>query len=450
MNIKPIYLTYTWTFFFFFHSSGYAQLPGVGNLNLPATPQFKPLAPISVLSNNGNQINESTMRIMNEVDHFKSREDRRLLVEECLRDFNEENERSKVPVSGVYRIDLGYKTALNELETMETLPDSMFSITDAVYKVENAFFDQKLPYDRFKALIQFRAGLCKNLLRKEKLDSTDNLSKNYVIQKLFTDTLIYNNSATRQRRKIPPLKYDFEDYKGEEHWENMFVSKLLLTGRGQCHSMPLMYLMVAEALGASAYLSLAPEHSYIQFPGPSGRNFNFETTSGILVSNSWLMQSGFINTAAIKQGTYMNTLDRKRLLAYMIMDLTLGYLHKYGFDSFVAESIKKVKRMDPDNLNMLLLESNLLTQQTMTMIKNAGSPPPDKLPQYPTLYTQYKKMLASYDKVDDLGFQAMPKEAYQAWLKSVNKEREKQLNGELKRSLHLQLNNKSIKLTPKN
>ena len=45
------------------------------------------------------------------------------------------------------------------------------------------------------------------------------------------------------------------DIKGEKDYFKLLTVKMLKTGKGQCHSMPLMYLMIAETLEAEAWLA---------------------------------------------------------------------------------------------------------------------------------------------------------------------------------------------------
>jgi hypothetical protein len=64
----------------------------------------------------------------------------------------------------------------------------------------------------------------------------------------------------------------------------MFVTKLLRTNSGQCHSLPLLYKLLADRLGIAARLSMAPNHSYIQVVGPDGELYSYETTNGHLIT----------------------------------------------------------------------------------------------------------------------------------------------------------------------
>ncbi|WP_291587952.1 hypothetical protein [Bacteroides sp.] len=54
-----------------------------------------------------------------------------------------------------------------------------------------------------------------------------------------------------------PFKYNFDDYAGREDWSNMFVSRMMQIGKGNCHSMPLLYKLIMDRLGEKCWLSLA-------------------------------------------------------------------------------------------------------------------------------------------------------------------------------------------------
>lgn len=157
---------------------------------------------------------------------------------------------------------------------------------------------------------------------------------NYAIQQLYEHPNVYFDTKTQLTHTVPPFKYDLEDYMGEKDYTNLFASKLLGKGSGQCHSLPLVYLMIAEQLGAKAWLSLAPSHSFIQFMDNRGRLLDFETTNGNIVSGSWVAGSGYINGKALRNKTYLDTLSRRQLYARCLSDLLLGYLNKFEYDDF--------------------------------------------------------------------------------------------------------------------
>jgi hypothetical protein len=317
-------------------------------------------------------------------------------------------------------------------------PDS-FSIIKATYLVENAFYNNTLPFDRFANAINARASLVKQILKREQIDPTNNTAINYGIQKLFSKPNNYYNAKTKQSTTVQPLKYDFKDFKGEKDLSQVFVTKLLMTGKGQCHSMPLLYLCLAEALGAKANLSLAPEHSFIQIFDNNNKRLSFECTNGNLVSESWLLQSGFINSTALKNKTYLDTLSQRKLFAQCLADLAIGYQKRFGNDEFLKQMQLKIEMIDSTNLTAKILNANIATVTAINQIKEAGSPKLQDLPNYPEANQAYLHMQESYNQLDNTGFQNIPKEAYQVWRKSIAKEQQSQKTKELQRRMQQEI-----------
>ncbi|MFN9798840.1 MAG: hypothetical protein ACK54P_02370 [Bacteroidota bacterium] len=159
----------------------------------------------------------------------------------------------------------------------------------------------------------------------------------------YKDTVVY--------KVHKPYQYDFDDFKGETDWTKMFVTKLLKTGKGQCHSLPLLYLIFAEELKTKAWLSLAPEHSFVIFSDNALKNFYFyETTNGNSVTDNFMLESGFITSQALKNKIYLDTLDQNGLIASFLADLIMGYTDKFGYDDFMASMVESLLKIYPNSI----------------------------------------------------------------------------------------------------
>jgi hypothetical protein len=422
--------------------------PAIPQINVP-TPQvyqFRDISATTIKLNNQPTISTNYFPVINNVITSPDKQ-----IEQYERDLQAvtQSEQQKRNIQSDLRQEEFYKKNIAHLEETRLYqntfnvfkqlnPDS-FSITDAIFLVENAYSDNKLPYDRFVNALKQRAELVQQILKREKINSKNNLALNYGIQKLFSQSNNYYFAKTKQTITVQPVKYDFEDFKGEKDYKKMFVSKLLMTGKGQCHSMPLFYLAIAEQLGAKAYLSLAPQHSFIQFFDAKNNRLSFETTNGNLVSQNWILQSGFVNAAALKNKTYVDTLSQRRLFAQCMGDLLLGYEHKFGHDDFAEQMRQYILEIDPVNLTAKITEAQVKTQAALNAIYSAGKPLLKDLSKYPAAYTAYQQMLASYKDIDDLGYQDMPNDAYQAWRKSIEFEKKKLETKELKERMKLQI-----------
>jgi hypothetical protein len=99
----------------------------------------------------------------------------------------------------------------------------------------------------------------------------------------------------------------------------MFVTKLLRTNSGQCHSLPLLYKMLADQLGVKTYISMAPNHTYIQVLDDRGELYSYETTTHRFVTDSYYMSTGYVKASALKSRSYLDTLTMKEVLASQLL-----------------------------------------------------------------------------------------------------------------------------------
>lgn len=329
------------------------------------------------------------------------------------------------PAQNYYANTLHYRNALSELIEMKkgTKP---FSIKRAVFLVENAYNNNTLDYKKFCSQIGNKVALCKKILKEEGIKENNNLGKNYIIQKLFSEKILLYQNDTVISKVYMPYRYDFNDFMGDKDWSNMFVSKLLKTGKGQCHSLPLNYLCIAEGLNAKAYLAFDPEHSYIIFPDNEGHLWNFETTLGCITSDKWVMQSGYINSAAIQNRLYMDTLNQQQLLAHCIADLMMGYTRKFYYDDFVKFGVDNILSLNPNSLSGLIMKADFALLKTKRLMKKESLNTFDEVKPHHQAYNAYMEWQNELTKISDIGYMGMPKDNYKEWLLSLKNEEQKQ------------------------
>jgi len=80
-----------------------------------------------------------------------------------------------------------------------------------------------------------------------------------------------------------PFSYDLADPLGL-NVNNKLLSTYLRTRRGNCVSMPTLFLILADRLGLNVSFATAPLHMFIRYTDPQGRAFDIETTSGANLS----------------------------------------------------------------------------------------------------------------------------------------------------------------------
>jgi hypothetical protein len=353
-----------------------------------------------------------------------SQNSRQQQLREAMQDFRQVDAAIGTRIN---RFAKSFEYSFRQLLTMN--PDS-FSITKAVYLVESAYYDNRPPsYQQFESGIMENVDRVKQILKKEGLRPDNNLAILYAIQKLYTRKNTLYIPSAGDSLTVNPFRYDFNDFMGDRDWKKMFVSKLLQSGTGQCHSLPLLFLCIAEQFQARAWLSLSPNHSFIQYFDQEGRRYNFETTNGNLVTQTWLMQSTYVNASALKNKTYLDTLSSRKLYAYCLGDLLLGSLMKTGHYSDMSNRImKKVLEIDSTNIIGLMEQANYYNALYQQKLRETGNPAEDQYLKFPQLDKAYKDFVSSQHNVEQTGFQEMPRDAYQNWLQSLEVEKQKRKN----------------------
>ena len=306
-------------------------------------------------------------------------------------------------------IDISYQGAFNELNDMLT-GNNPVDFKRAVFITENAYMDDILDYDDFLNTINNYTSLAKLAIKSRDLQydgkDKEKISIYAVVFSIMQDTtkIMYDSLILAH----PPFTYDFDDCFGKGNWEKMFLTKLLETQKGNCHSLPILYKILVEELGEKAYLSLAPNHLYIKLQSKKLGWYNTELTSGIFPIDAWLMASGYIHLAAIQNGIYMDTLSQKQSIALCMVDLAQGYQRKFNTsDEFVLNCCNTALEYYPNFINALLLKAETLLQSDEKDLQDL-------------------KIL--YQKIHNLGFRKMPEKMYLEWLVSLKEEKAKYQN----------------------
>ena len=298
-----------------------------------------------------------------------------------------------------------------------------YNFKDAVFSVENAYMEGKLNAVEFDTQIELYTALCNSLMKSRVLEyeekDKETVSKWASIFSVMTDSIPVH--IQNKRYVYAPFGYDFNDVFGHNSKEPLFVSKLLKTRKGNCRSLPYLYKILAEELGVSAHLALAPNHVYIKHNNKRNGWFNTELTSGIFPIDAWIMASGYVHVNAIINGVYMKALDNKESIALLLVDLAENYNDKYPNNdgSFALHCANRAIEVYPNFAKALILKAEAYKIKWQT----------EKDP------LKKKERLVNLEQqlshIHNLGYRQMPEEMYLNWLVSLNIERETYENQKL-------------------
>ena len=410
-------------------NASYAQLGSlnsmIGKMPIPDLPKPPSIGPRSQYEQSRENTNAL---IIHNIEKFNQQQ-RELQALENEEPFDKEYEQY------LYKIR-HYTAALNELINMANGKER-YNFTKAAFLPENAFFDSQIEFDDYQKLIREKVRLARLIMKRENLDTSNNLSKNYAIQKLFT-TSISEKKRDGTFKVTKPMTYDFDDYRGDKNPAKVFTYKLLKTGKGQCYSMPVVVKSIANELRTSAYLSYAPEHVYVKFIDNNGQLYNFETTRGSNTTEQFITESGYVSATAMKNKMYMDTLSRNKEISMFLFTLANNFMKKFGYLDFVLECTNEALKLDSTNIHAMMLRSDYYTLTLDRGIRFYGIQPRDI-----SLYTDLAKLKRlrdeQYEKIDNSGYQLMPEGAYNRWLNALNSEKVKEQNKALQKSIQNQL-----------
>lgn len=291
------------------------------------------------------------------------------------------------------------------------------SFKEAVFLVESIYSGEVIKFREFDSVIEMLTDLTtyynkyQRVLKYNQPDSL-NYIKNYAIFAILFDTLYTQSIETSFKQKATiSFAYLHDDPFAECDWTNMFVSKLLLTGKGNCHSLAYLYKIIADKVGAKCWLALAPNHIYIKNFSQYFGWYNTELTSRSFPTDAWIMASLYIHPDAVRSGLYLDTLSNRQSIALCVLDLAKGYeyqTHNY-YDGFILKCCELVLQYHPVNPMALLLKAETLRKVYDMQLKERNIEAPET----------YKKMEEAYATLAKLHYREMPKEMYLEWVRQM-------------------------------
>lgn len=305
--------------------------------------------------------------------------------------------------------------ALNFQQSFEFINSMLIHDTpnfkDAVWATESAYYG-KIPNieklnQEFNILLRLIDDISNtNLIMYEEKDE-EGVIKHAAIFKVLTETIVVPFDSKGYFIHAP-YTYDFNDPLGKEEWSNMFVTKLLDIGVGNCHSLPYLYKIIMDELGYKSHLALAPNHIYIKANNKKVGWYNIELTCADFPTDAWYAASGYIHTDAIRNGIYMRALSDKEAVAMTLVDLAQGYQAKFGMQdgSFIIKCCDTALEHFPNYINAMLLKAEILTE----LYRKSN----DK-----ELFSQMTEL---YTTIHKLGYRKMPQQMYTNWVNSLKAE----------------------------
>lgn len=218
-----------------------------------------------------------------------------------------------------------------------------------------------------------------------------------------------------------PFQYDFSDPKGTRV-RNKLLPNFLASRKGNCVSMPFLFIMLGQKLGIEVTAAEAPAHVFVKYRNEAGQWFNLETTStGGPTADASYREQAPMTDEAIANGVYMRPLSKKETVTVMLGTLMQHYAEQrqYGLVVAVANLILK---HHPNSVTALLSRGSMygrLFEIGMQEFEEMRGMVPF-LPEERALLQYYAKSnQADFERAEALGWRMPTPEDDQRYLQKV-------------------------------
>jgi hypothetical protein len=220
-------------------------------------------------------------------------------------------------------------------------------------------------------------------------------------------------------------QYDFEDPLGK-NIKNKLLANYLITRKGNCISMPILFFILADKLELNVSLSTAPLHVFVKYTDEQGKTYNLEPTSGAGITRDiWYQQKMHITNKAIQSGIYLATLSKQESLTVLTSLVAEHYFKQKDFETVLALSSLSLEKY-PKYVNVMLRAGScfykLLQQEYLSKYPNPNMIPINKRERFQYLSNNNRGLFAHAEK---LGWQEPPENIEQQYLNVIKNNKEK-------------------------
>lgn len=201
--------------------------------------------------------------------------------------------------------------------------------------------------------------------------------------------VIYDEGAWNGSR---PFTYDHADPYGVD-LNSKLLATYLDTRKGNCVSMPILHLIVAERLGLNVSLSTAPLHVFVRYTNPTnGRSLAIEATSGGNPTREiWYHERMGVTDQQVNNGIYLGVLTKRETIAVMASTVT-EWLMSQGRYEEAIEVANVLLEYYPKDIHAVLSRGSaygeLMRTEFVERFPTPAAIPPSLRPRYQMLATQ--------------------------------------------------------------
>ena len=247
--------------------------------------------------------------------------------------------------------------------------------------------------------------------------------------RLTMDALRYHIYQPNRWNGNRPFQYDLDDPYGE-NLHNKLLPTYLVTRRGNCISMPLLFIILGQKLGIDVTAATAPNHLFVKYRDTGGKLYNLEATSGAgFARDAWLRQQFMMSNESLRSGIYMRALTRKETVG-AILDTLLESYDKQGMQQRRIEMAQLSLQFNPRNVMAILHQHQaylaLWRQEFVNLYPGFRGIPKEKRPRLLELQSHLKVL---YERAYALGWRPLNLSTENRYQQSIKRARLMQEGG---------------------
>lgn len=222
-----------------------------------------------------------------------------------------------------------------------------------------------------------------------------------------------------------PFSYDLSDPLGTNP-KNKQLATYLATRKGNCVSMPILFVILGQRLRLPIALATAPNHLLVKFADDEQQIWlNVEATAGGFKYDSSYQRETHIKEAALDNGLYLRPLLPQEAIGAIAGTLMEHYGAKKDADALMNVADLALAANPKDSVAMIW-KANAYYIQTDQRIRsrypNAADVPPELHEEYRRLSRENQ---AWFTKAESLGWVQRTPEQEASYLQHIQRERAK-------------------------
>jgi regulator of sirC expression with transglutaminase-like and TPR domain len=238
--------------------------------------------------------------------------------------------------------------------------------------------------------------------------------------RLTLDALRYHLYQPSPWNDHRPYSYDLDDPFGEKV-HNKLLTAYIASRKGNCVSMPLLFVVLGQKLGLDVTASLAPSHVFVKYRDNDGKLYNVETTSGAGFSRDvWMRQQFPMTDDALSSGIYMRPLTKKETAVVMVGTL-LQFYEQRGLNDQVIRLADLAHQYSPKDVSIILAKRHAYFMlEKREFIDKYSEPSRVPLERRPQLAEFDSHLKGLYDQAYALGWRPPDAASEASYLQTIS------------------------------